>query len=381
MAKINKKFAAHKQVSTGSTGDMEKLITRLSERDDKGEDKSNVKMLRLSSLHPHEDNIYNKKDTEEAIDELAENIEENGLLHNIVVTRRPGETGYVILSGERRYRALNKIIDRAEKDGDVALKQKFAFIPCRVMDIDVPDESLRRNREQLALDSANMFTRDGISDPEVFDAVLIRYINNMMTLYGMTESKARNHLSSMIKQQSGRDVRRNIDKTYSIYRDLLPELYDFFSSDDNESAKNDKVKYTKLSPKNQKIVRLCLNELAKRKAKLGGENYRKIYMDFQSQVLGLTVGENTDEEKSTELTALSNKIIAKADEIISKSNTAPADKPAVKVTKCEKDIIKIKELTLRLNTARNIKFLRENPDMKEELQALSKQLEEIYRLC
>ena len=29
----------------------------------------------------------------------------------------------------------------------------------------------------------------------------------------------------------------------------------------------------------------------------------------------------------------------------------------------------------------NIKFLRENPDMKEELQALSKQLEEIYKLC
>ena len=381
MAKINRKFAAHKQVSTGSTADMEKLITQLSERDDKEQDGSNVKMLRLSSLRPHEDNIYNKNDTDEAIDELAENIKENGLLHNIVVTQRPEETGYVILSGERRYRALNKIIDRAEKSGDVALKQRFAFIPCRVMNIEVSDETLRKNREQLALDSANMFTRDGISDPEIFDAVLIRYINNMMALYGISESKARNHLSSMIKQQSGRDVRRNIDKTYSIYRDLLPELYDFFSSDDNESAKNDKVKYTKLSPKNQKIVRSCLSRLAKRKLKLGSENYRKIYMDFQSQVLNISVGENTDEEKSAELTALSNKIIAKADETISKLNMAPVDKTTGKVTKCEKDIIKIKELTLKLNTARNIKFLRENPDMKEELQALSKQLEEIYRLC
>ena len=148
----------------------------------------------------------------------------------------------------------------------------------------------------------------------------------MMALYGISESKARNHLSSMIKQQSGRDVRRNIDKTYSIYRDLLPELYDFFSSDDNESAKNDKVKYTKLSPKNQKIVRSCLGRLAKRKLKLGSENYKKFYMDFQSQALNISVGENTDEEKSAELTALSNKIIAKADETISKLNMAPADK-------------------------------------------------------
>ena len=49
MAKINRKFAAHKQVSTGSTADMEKLITQLSERDDKEQDASNVKMLRLSS--------------------------------------------------------------------------------------------------------------------------------------------------------------------------------------------------------------------------------------------------------------------------------------------------------------------------------------------
>ena len=104
-------------------------------------------------------------------------------------------------------------------------------------------------------------------------------------------------------------------------------------------------------------------------------------MDFQSQVLNISVGENTDEEKSAELTALSNKIIAKADETISKLNMVPADKPTGKVSKCEKDIIKIKELTLKLNTARNIKFLRENPDMKEELQALSKQLEEIYKLC
>ena len=53
---------------------MEKLITQLSERDDKEQDASNVKMLRLSSLRPHEDNIYNKNDTDEAIDELTENI-------------------------------------------------------------------------------------------------------------------------------------------------------------------------------------------------------------------------------------------------------------------------------------------------------------------
>ena len=63
MAKINRKFASHKQASTVSTADMEKLITQLSERDDKEQDASNVKMLRLSSLRPHEDNIYKKNDT------------------------------------------------------------------------------------------------------------------------------------------------------------------------------------------------------------------------------------------------------------------------------------------------------------------------------
>ena len=47
-------------------------------------------------------------DNGEDIEILAEDIKRNGLLHNLVVfpEQEDGKTVYVLLSGERRYRAL-----------------------------------------------------------------------------------------------------------------------------------------------------------------------------------------------------------------------------------------------------------------------------------
>lgn len=62
-------------------------------------------IIPISSIIINEDNIFNKNDSEESIIELAHNIEENGLLHNIVVAE-VGVDKYLLISGERRTRAM-----------------------------------------------------------------------------------------------------------------------------------------------------------------------------------------------------------------------------------------------------------------------------------
>lgn len=53
----------------------------------------------------NQDNIFNIGDSDEGIAELAENIKENGLLHNIVVAKIE-PTKYLLISGERRTKAV-----------------------------------------------------------------------------------------------------------------------------------------------------------------------------------------------------------------------------------------------------------------------------------
>ncbi|MBP5433582.1 ParB N-terminal domain-containing protein [Ruminococcus sp.] len=61
-------------------------------------------IIPIDSIEFNKDNIFNKDDSEESIIELAENIQENGLLHNIVVVEK-APNRYLLISGERRTRA------------------------------------------------------------------------------------------------------------------------------------------------------------------------------------------------------------------------------------------------------------------------------------
>lgn len=62
-------------------------------------------IIPIDSIIINQDNIFNLNDSEDSIIELAENIKENGLLHNIVVAEiEPNK--YLLISGERRTRAF-----------------------------------------------------------------------------------------------------------------------------------------------------------------------------------------------------------------------------------------------------------------------------------
>lgn len=64
-----------------------------------------TKEIVIKSIVRNQDNFFNYNDSDEGIQELAENIKENGLLHNIVVAEiEPNK--YLLISGERRTRAM-----------------------------------------------------------------------------------------------------------------------------------------------------------------------------------------------------------------------------------------------------------------------------------
>lgn len=102
--------------------------------------------MRMISPNPHQPRIaFN----EEALDQLANNIKELGLLQPITV-RKAGFNRYEIISGERRFRACQKL--------------DMTSIDCLVVAISDEDNAL------LAL--AENITRDDLEDYEIAKAII-----------------------------------------------------------------------------------------------------------------------------------------------------------------------------------------------------------------
>ena len=67
-----------------------------------------TEMIPVSSIIMNDDNVFSINDTEEEIKSLAENIKENGLIHNITVAEVAPDQ-YLLISGERRTRAVKSL--------------------------------------------------------------------------------------------------------------------------------------------------------------------------------------------------------------------------------------------------------------------------------
>ena len=98
-------------------------ISRAKNRIADSENKNDrTEIIEISAIDFNEDNVFNVADSKETIGELAKNIKQNGLIHNIVVSRK-GNGRYKLLSGERRVRAhillgLSKIKANIVNRGD-----------------------------------------------------------------------------------------------------------------------------------------------------------------------------------------------------------------------------------------------------------------------
>lgn len=92
-----------KKLKSGSVAEKINIINDATKQDKNKEEETNF--IPIDSIIFNDDNVFNLDDSDESIQELANNIKENGLLHNIVVAEiEPSR--YLLISGERRTRAV-----------------------------------------------------------------------------------------------------------------------------------------------------------------------------------------------------------------------------------------------------------------------------------
>ena len=360
------KFTDNNMLSAATAGELSRAI---SANENSRVSPDEIKQIKLTNIKIHPDNIYNKNDTEEALYELAQNIKENGLMHNAVVTRRPGEEGYILLSGERRFKAYNLLYNRAKETDDKEEMKKYSYLPCKIINISVKNENLRRNAEQLYLDTANVFTREGIADSDMFETVSVRYINNLQSVYGLSESEAKKTLRTQIQKQSGRDKRKTIDRNFKLYKELVPELYEFVRNGENEISKTDALVFTEFTPEEQGIIIEILSLLQKSKSKIG-EGYTSLYTDTRNEIL--TLAKNSRDDKKSPLETLQEETKAKIKSRQVKKPRTSADLLRTKYLKnVDSAYTRLKKLDNK-TTLKQIKRLENSKDEQSILEKLNR---------
>ena len=364
------KFTDNNMLSAATAGELSRAI---SANENSRVSPDEIKQIKLTNIKIHPDNIYNKNDTEEALYELAQNIKENGLMHNAVVTRRPGEEGYILLSGERRFKAYNLLYNRAKETGDKEEMKKYSYLPCKIINISVKEENLRRNAEQLYLDTANVFTREGIADSDMFETVSVRYINNLQAVYGLSESEAKKTLRTQIQKQSGRDKRKTIDRNFKLYKELVPELYEFVRNGENEISKTDALVFTEFTPEEQGVIIEILSLLQKSKSKIG-EGYTSLYTDTRNEILILA--KNSRDDKKSPLESLQEETKAK---IKSRQVKKPRTSADLLRTKYLKNVDSAYTRLKKLDNKTALKQIKRLENSKDE-QSILEKLNRLSRL-
>ena len=200
-----------------------------------GTDTEDYRSIPLHMIELNPQNDYSGEDTEEDIEELAHDIERNGLLHNIVVSDRTRESGkFMILSGERRYRAVSWLYENKKEN-------KYAVILCKVLTgLDALDE-------MLVLDAANLQTRGGMQDERRFRKATMRFIENLRKKGGVNERDAVT-LAEKYTGVSDKLLEKNITVETRLHPDILALL------DRDLIPKNQAVQYARLPEETQQLL-------------------------------------------------------------------------------------------------------------------------------
>ena len=138
--------------------------------------------ININDIEENPDNaLYRELDTEEDIALLADDIRRAGLLHNLVVFPKTGVGGkYVLLSGERRLRALRLLVEQDKREQEEKQlpnrMSEWQKVQCKVV------RNLTENEKVVYIDSANLQVRGGISNERVMRQAAARFVENLRRL-------------------------------------------------------------------------------------------------------------------------------------------------------------------------------------------------------
>lgn len=290
----------------------------------KVEDTGVVETVATAKISYNPANDYRETDNEESIRSLAEDIDRQGLLHNLVVSEKVenGETTYLLISGERRLRAIRLLTDREiekVKNGQAGDPGKYATVNCRVV------KGLTDRQEMIMLDAANLQTRGGAGDESATRKAMIRYRENVMAEYGLTNEQVRDIIVDMSPMGF-----TTVNSNLIIEDNLRAELKSMLDS--NEINKKQALAFAKLSQNQQKLMTDSI--LAYKRACLKND------IDYSEAVKKAINGyftateEKTDKKINERLESVALQLKSEAENMSASSKPA---KPTVK--KAQRDLL------------------------------------------
>ena len=224
---MSKKFS----ISEGMLNGISKNVKKVTELEAKEGFK--IQYLDINKIHRSEKNFYEIID----IDDLAEDIKINGLNHNLVV--RPCNDGtYELISGERRFTALSKLVLEGHK--------QFINIPCKVVELNDIDA-------EIVLIQANAQTR------ELSESEKLKQVNRLQELY--KTKKANGEPVGRIREAIAKDLNLSttqVGRYERINNSLIPELKELLEQG-NLSTSN-ASEFSSLSEESQKGILEILNK-------------------------------------------------------------------------------------------------------------------------
>ena len=287
-----------------------------------------TEIIPVSSIVMNKDNIFSNNDTEESIAALARNIEENGLLHNIVVAEIQPDK-YLLISGERRTKAVKSL--GRDKIKATIKKNLSEFDILKMLFFSNSETREYTTEEKINIIESFQKKLDQYED--VYDKDSVKKFREYVSqAFNINERQANklisitNELTEPLKQLLYKD---NMDINTAAALAQLPSEYQEYAADiinkalqkDNETAENKKCAADQamtFSKQAKKIISKTNNVLAKERASrtyhIGClEKAKEELMSIEDKLLS----SETTSEQAAELTEKKNE----KQQLISKYNT------------------------------------------------------------
>ena len=338
---MSKKFS----ISEGMLNGISKNVKKVTELEAKEGFK--LEYIDINKIHRSEKNFYEIID----IDDLAEDIKINGLNHNIVV--RPTENGtYELISGERRYTALSKLVNEGNK--------QFASVPCKIVELNDLDA-------EIVLIQANAQTR------ELSESEKLKQVQRLSELY--KAKKANGEKVGKIREVIANDLKLSptqVGRYERINNNLIPELKELLEQG-NLSTSN-ASEFSTLSEESQKGILEILNKnisLSKEEAISLKQELKRVELQKEEEIKTKNSLIRYNSELKTEL----NKAHTDKSEIISQIEGQL--RVEVKQELDDKYSMKIEEVTNEYLKANEEKKKLENEIKELKANAPKENIEEI----
>ncbi|NGU31794.1 ParB/RepB/Spo0J family partition protein [Clostridium perfringens] len=224
---MSKKFS----ISEGMLNGISKNVKKVEEIEAKGNFK--VEYIDIENIKRNEKNFYDIVDVEE----LAEDIKLNGLNHNLVV-RKLDNGQFELISGERRYTALSKLVKEGNKT--------FALVPCKVIEANDIDA-------EIILIQANAQTR------ELSEVEKLKQVQRLKELYKDKKAKGEK-VPGKIREIIANDLKLSptqVGRYEKINSSLIPELKNVLEKGNLTIA--NASEFANLSEDNQKVILELIN--------------------------------------------------------------------------------------------------------------------------